>query len=387
LPAEPPAPPAHSAPEPTCEAVGRIADLLAASTRPLILVGRGATIPDGRPLIGELAERIGALIGTTLLAKDAFRGHRYNLGVVGGFASDAASTLLADVDCVLALGASLNDFTTADGTLFADVPVIHIDADRAVLGRNFSAALPVVADARSTVVSLLARLPERGADSKPFHRPAVIDALVGPLYRGLDESSDGELDVRVVVAILDELLPDDRVVVLDGGRFMAAPGRYVHVPGPDAFRLTADFGSIGVGLGVAMGAAVAGRGDPTVLFVGDGGLSAVLGDLATAAKENLALLVVVMNDSCWGQERTTARAKELPLEICDLADVDFAGVAAALGIEAATVRTVAELRKLAPRFAGRASPLLLDCKISRDIAAAQLRWPLDPMAAELPPLC
>ncbi len=133
---------------------------------------------------------------------------------------------------------------------------------------------------------------------------------------------------------LDRALPEDRVVVLDSGRFMTSPARFIRVPEPGCFRLTADAGSIAIGLGVALGAAIARPKAANVLFVGDGGLSMSMGDLETAARNAVRLIVVVMNDRAYGAEYVHLQADGLPPNYAALPEIDFAGVARALGIEA-----------------------------------------------------
>lgn len=380
----PPGEPAASA-LPAPPAAGELAELtgtIDGARRPLILAGRGATGADTANALRRLADRIGALLGTTLLAKDLFRGHALDLGVVGSFASDPAAGLLAEVDCVLAFGASLTPFTTGQRTLFAEAKVIQIDSDPAALGANFPIALGVLADARLTAERLLESLgpdertdgPDEQADSRRFDTAETLARLRRPLYDGPDESAPGELDPRIVASTLDRLLPAARSVVLDSGRFMTSPARFVRVQGPGYFRLTADAGSIAVGLGIALGAAVARPELANVLFIGDGGLSMSLGDLETAVRHSVGLIVVVMNDRAYGAEWVQLQADGLPTRYAALPQIDFAPVARALGIEAATVASIAELEALAPLLTGRSRPLLIDCRIRQDLTAARLQW-------------
>jgi acetolactate synthase-1/2/3 large subunit len=374
--AEPePEPALAVASEPSAAQIDEIVTLLRTRRRPLVLAGRGACDGDVSRRLERLAERTGALLGTTLVAKDLFRGHRLDLGVVGGFSSDPAYALLAEVDCVLAFGASLTPFTTAQQTLFGAAAVVQVDADPAQVGASFPVAIGVAADAGVTAERLLAALEPAQERERPQHDDATLGRLAAPAYSGSDDSREGELDPRIVAGTLDALLPADRTVVLDSGRFMTSPGRFVRVSGPDRFRLTAEAGSIAVGLGIALGAA-AGRPDgTTALFIGDGGLSMALGDLETAARHELPLVVVVMNDRAYGAERVHLEAGGLPVELADLPEIDFAAVARSLGLEAAPVRTVGELRAQAPALDRRGrGPLLLDCRIRTDLTATRLRW-------------
>jgi thiamine pyrophosphate-dependent acetolactate synthase large subunit-like protein len=99
-----------------------------------------------------------------------------------------------------------------------------------------------------------------------------------------------------------------------------------------------------------------------------------LPDLETAARHAIPLVVVVMNDHGYGAERVHLQADGITTELANFPVTDIAPAAAALGVEAETVRTVAELRALQPRLADRKAPILLDCKIRPDITAERLRW-------------
>lgn len=353
-------------PSPDSDAIDRAAQMLARSRRPLILVGRGALT--ARDDVLRLADRIGAVIGTTLLAKDVFRGHPRDLGVVGGFASDSAVELLADVDCVLALGAAMAPFTTAHGTLFKNATVVRVDRAHDMLD-TFRADVSLVCDARTAVTRLAAVAPpSSGWDAES------LASLAGPLYDGPNESLPDAMDPRVLAVVLHELLEPSRTIVLDSGRFMTSPGRFMRVTGPDHFRLTVDGGAIGAGLGVSLGVALARGDDHTVLFIGDGGLSMMLGDLETAVRHRAPLTIVVMNDACYGAERVVLENQGLPLDHAILPVVDFAAVAGSLGMRAYSVGDIAHIRQLAPEIVSSDGPLLLDCRISREITAARLRW-------------
>jgi acetolactate synthase-1/2/3 large subunit len=355
-PAAAPAPPVP--PAPTEAEIAGIAKLLAASRRPLILVGRGGADAATRALLAALADRVDARIGTTLPLRGLFSGHRRNLGVVGGFASDPAVDTLAEIDCVVAFGAGLNRFTTAERTLFTDASVVHVDTDHGALGRFLEVDVGVVGRADVVARRLLAAIPE------PLDRGAAAMSDLGqPTYLGPDESGADGLDPRVATVELAALLAAERAIVVDSGRFMGWPTRFVATPGPQEFRLTVEFGAIGAGLGVALGAAIARPNALTVLFAGDGGLSNLLGDLETVANCGVPLLVVVYNDSSYGAEFRVQRARGLDPALAGLRTVEFAAVAGALGLRAATVRDLGELRALADELRALDAPFLIDLRI------------------------
>jgi acetolactate synthase-1/2/3 large subunit len=141
------------------------------------------------------------------------------------------------------------------------------------------------------------------------------------------------------------------------------------VPGPGHFKMTSEFASIGLGFGTALGVAK-GRPDiPTVLVIGDGGLLMTMGELETVVREDIPLVIIVMNDCAYGAELHFLRMRSLPEAKSAFPDVDFAPVAAAFGFEARTIRTLEDLQAAAPLLRSPQGPVFLDCKLNADVAA------------------
>jgi thiamine pyrophosphate-dependent acetolactate synthase large subunit-like protein len=118
-----------------------------------------------------------------------------------------------------------------------------------------------------------------------------------------------------------------------------------------------------------MGVAAARPECPTVLFIGDGGLLMSMGELEVVIREDLPLVIIVMNDAAYGAEVHILQAQNLPVAKAQFADVDFAAIAAPLGYEVATVHSLDELRALAPTLAKPEGPILIDCKINSAVIA------------------
>ena len=343
--------------------------LLARSRRPLLLAGRGAHVAGARDALIRLADHIGAALATTAKGKDMFRGHPVDCGVVGSFSHSAGRRVIDQADCIVAFVAALNQRTTSMGAaLPAAAPLIQVDDVRANIGRWYPADVAVVADARIAAEQLLEALPARA--EKPLHDESIRRALAD-----FDLASDFEaaatprtMDPRLCAIELDRLLPKDRNVVYDAGNMLQA-FTYLSVPGPANVKLTSDFASVGMGFGTALGFAIGAAQRPTVLVMGDGGLLMTLGELETTVREGVPLVIVVMNDCAYGAELHFLKANDMPVATSTFPDVDFAPAAEAFGFQAATVRTLDELRKLAPLLAAPDGPIFLDCKINASVAA------------------
>src|SRR5690606_7195284 len=128
VPADAGQPPRQPAPADVVEAVAAV---LRASRRPLLVAGRGAVVSGAGPQLRRLAERLGGLLATTLVAKGYLDADPHCLGIAGSFADWRARRLMAEADCVLAVGASLNAYTLAEGQLFPQARLVQIDLDPA----------------------------------------------------------------------------------------------------------------------------------------------------------------------------------------------------------------------------------------------------------------
>ena len=343
--------------------------VLTKASRPLILAGLGAHRAGARNAIQTLAEKIGALLVTTARGKDLFCGNPYNLGIIGSFSHSIARRMAEQADCVLVFGASLNFLTTSFGTSLPRVPLIQVDAVRSNISRWLNADVALVGDARLVAEQLLAALPAR-SETKPFH-----DDATRRLISGFDPARDFQaantartLDPRTLAIELEELLPRDRHLVVDSGNFLSVVP-YLSVPDPGCFKMTADFASIGLGFGAALGIAKARPEKTTVLVIGDGGFLMTMGELETVVREDLPMVIVLMNDCAYGAELHFLRLRQQPVAKSVFPDVDFAPIAEGFGFEAATIRTLEDLHKVAPRLRKPDGPIFLDCKINADVAA------------------
>ncbi len=363
------APARPQAPRPAAVEAARV--LLEKSRRPLIIAGQGAFQAGARDALIALADHLGAALATTMKAKDMFRGHPMDCGIVGSFSHAGGRRVIEQADCVLAFGAGMNQRTTSKGTSIPkDAPLIHVDRSRGNIGRYTYADVAMVGDAKLAAQALLEALPARAPQQKEFHAPAFRQWLDG--WELADDFKPAHtprtVDTRSAGLALDQLLPPDRNVVYDAGNFLQVVP-YISVPDPSRYKQAGDFASIGMGFGVAMGFARANPERPTLFVVGDGAFLMTLGELETVARENIPLVIVVLNDRAYGAETHFLAMRDMPVGMSLFPDVDFAPIAEGFGFQAVTVRTMDELNALAPLLANPDGPILVDVKINGAIAA------------------
>jgi acetolactate synthase-1/2/3 large subunit len=354
----------------TPQSIAAAAAVLTNASRPLIVAGLGAHRAGAAKAIEALAEKIGALLLTTARGKDLFRGNPNNLGIIGSFSHSIARRMAEQADCVLVFGASLNFLTTSFGTSLPQVPLIQVDAVRTNIGRWFAADVGLVGDARIVAEQLIEALPQRSASAKPFHAEGTRK-LIGSFDPARDfqaANTARTLDPRTLALELDKILPQDRNIVVDGGNFLGVVP-YLSVPDPGCFKMIGDFASIGLGFGAALGVAKARPNKTTVLVIGDGAFLMTMGELETVVREDLPIVIVLMNDCAYGAELHFLRLRQQPVAKSMFPDVDFAPIAETFGFEAATIRTVADLHEVAAKLGKPEGPIFLDCKINADVAA------------------
>ncbi|PTT64623.1 thiamine pyrophosphate-binding protein [Arthrobacter sp. HMWF013] len=357
--------------------LGQVARLLAGAKRPLILAGRGAHLAGAGPELRELADRLGALTAGTALALNLLKGEGY-LGVAGGFGTDTAAGLMGEADVVLVAGASLSPFTMRFGHLLGpDSTVIQIDA--ALQPTHPRVDTFVSADVKSAAGQLLGMLdggaPDAGRVSA-WRAEARKRLAEGPGHEaGSAETVDGRLDPRSLAAALDAVLPERRTVVQDGGHFVGWAPMYWRIPRPqDLVMVGTAFQSIGLGLASAVGAARAVEdGRTLVLASGDGGFLMGLSDLESLIGAASSAIVVIYNDAAYGAEIHQYGSQGLTEKPMLIPEVDFSGVARALGAESAIIRSLADLSALTDWIdAGAKGTFVADCRITSSVRAPWL---------------
>jgi thiamine pyrophosphate-dependent acetolactate synthase large subunit-like protein len=356
---------------------GQIRALVAAITssrKPLILAGHGAVVAGAERVLIELADRIGALLATSLHAHGMFAGHDWNLGICGGFSAPPALELVPQSDLILAFGASLNPWTTKKGRLIAK-NVAQIDVSKDRLAAHGPVDFEIEGDAAVVATAILAALDaSNGAGSgHALWRSAEVAALIAcdnvhPQHD--DAAGDEYLDPRTFTRVIDEILPKDRVVVVDGGHFVGWATRYLSVPDERGWCIPIAFQSIGLGLASAIGAAVVQPHRLIVLAVGDGGFLMSVAELETAVRLKKRICIVVYNDSAYSAEVHQFAPRGFSTDIARFPTVDMADIARGAGADGIVARSLSDLDAVKRWVAGGApGTLVLDARINPDLVA------------------
>jgi thiamine pyrophosphate-dependent acetolactate synthase large subunit-like protein len=361
--------------QPDPKDVRQLAEAVARAKRPLVLAGRGAVLSDAEESLIALADRLGALLATSVCGHGLFADNPWSLGICGGFSSPAADELIGESDFILGFGVSFTQWTTKKGKLIAPgASVAQIDIEAPKLGYQRPVQHAVLGDAKSTAEALLSELGRPPSSDKSGRRNDRTRERIrsGDNHHSPypDESSALYIDPRTLSKAVDDILPKDRVVASDSGHFCGWVPRYLRVPNPKASCLSHSFQSVGLGLASAIGLAIANPGKLAVLGAGDGGFMMSIADLETAIRLGLRMCILIYNDSSYAAEVHYFRRQGYSIDLVQFPETDFAAIARGYGARAATVRTVADLDAVRV-WVGEGAPgvFLIDGKINPDLEA------------------
>jgi acetolactate synthase I/II/III large subunit len=353
------------------------ARLLAASCRPVVLLGRGAELSGAVEAAVEVGRRIGACFLTTVPAKGALAAARdpFDLGLGGTMAHPPARHLAGTADVVLVVGAALDAHNTFGGSFFGDARLIRVDIrPPAQMWHPAGEVIEITADAATAITRLAAELP---AGRRPGLRgPETAELLAGEPARratlAAAHPADG-LNPWAVIAAIDDAVSDRAHIVTGVGHFWYFAAPYLSARPGRTFHFGYGFGLIGQGLPLGIGGAVAGTATPganrqTVAIEGDGSFLMNPQELQSAVRFGADLLVIVLNNAAYGSEFHKLGIAGLdPAAGAFDRPADLVAVARALGADARRVGTMDELHAGLAAFAGSGGVRVLDIGIARSV--------------------
>jgi acetolactate synthase-1/2/3 large subunit len=359
---------------PDPEALERAADIIAKSRKPVIVAGRGARWSGAGDAILKLAERAGAIIATSLMAKTWLSEDPYHAGVSGLYATKTAIQLFEEADCVIGIGASLNRYTTEHGYLYPNARFVHIDAKpHVMMSGGKSADCYVQADARSGVEALEALLAKRSFKSSGYRTPEVKKRLTGHFEdRAEFLIEPGNVDPREVVNTLDEIVPET-ISLFTGSGSTAGFSNILFRRRRPVVLASHFFGCIGQMLPAAMGGVLALGNKPAMLVDGDASVMMHLAEFETMVRYGMPLLVVVMNNQALGSEYYKLDAHGMNAELSTIPTPDLGAVAKAFGGRGKVARSVEDVRDAATEWLKNPGPMMIDARIARSVITLPYR--------------
>lgn len=360
---------AGQAPALDARAVEDALSRLAKARRPVVLAGEGVRFGNAGPALASFAERADLPVVATMGGKPAvLSAHPNFCGIVGRYSSVEANRLLAQADCVVAVGSRLGGLATNGYTIPApSATIIQIDTDAEAFANPYFPAVRIHADAGAALGALAAAV-RPAADRAGWLDECRGNAAAWTARLSARMAADAGASTLTPFAVLGELqrYASEIALVADTGYMAAWTGVVFPIERYDGFFRAV--GSLGWALPATLGVQMA-RKEKAVCIIGDGGLGYHLADIETAVRYRLPVLVLVFNNSALAFEYHEQKYRwngNVVAQANDFTDVDYAAAARALGADGRRIRTVEELRKALAEGMASDRPCVLDIVIDKE---------------------
>lgn len=345
------------------EQLKRAAQALATAKTPVIVAGQGVMSSGAEAELLKLAETLDIPIVTSLNAKAAVPdAHPLAAGVTGYYSRICANKTVAEADLVFFVGTTANNMTTTNWTLpIPGTRVIQLDIAGEQIGRHFPTEVSLHGDAKASLAKLVTLVSSR-KNPEWVSRVAVLVSEWREEVRPMRESEATPIRPERICAEIGKALPDDGAVVVDTLQASIWAGSMIELRGPSQ-RFVRCAGSLGWGLPAAIGVKAALGDRPVVCITGDGGLYYHIGELETAARYGLNLVVVVNNNGAYaGEEEYWEPAfGTTPSDShWKFGDINFAKIAEAMGCGGVRITDPAELAPALKEAFKSKRPVLID---------------------------
>ncbi|MBQ8308217.1 MAG: biosynthetic-type acetolactate synthase large subunit [Clostridia bacterium] len=350
------------------ELIDEAVKMIGEATRPYIYVGGGAAgLGMGNEIV-DFANKIDAVIGCSFMGLSAVpqENERF-LGMQGMHGHYASSMSQNEADLILAIGVRFSDRATGNVAKFAkNTKIIQLDPDSAEVNKNVRVELGLVGDVEDSFKRIVAKC-ENKSNPAWIARVRELKAEEIAFEEEIAAANQAPLTPKQVFEIINaEKLPKT-VITTDVGQHQMWTAQYVRFDRPRRWVSSGGLGTMGFGLGAAMGAYVATK-DPTVLITGDGSFGMNLNELATAVTYKLPIVIVLLNNGVLGMVRqwqTLFFGKRYSNTVLDR-KTDFVKLAKAFGAEGYLAETPVEFKQAFQKAIKANGPVVIDVRIDKD---------------------
>lgn len=344
--------------------IDELIDLINKSDKPYILVGGGVISSGAAEEVTVLAHKINSPLANTIMARGAFSSYdELYTGMVGMHGTKTSNLGISECDLLIVIGARFSDRIIGNSSKFAvKSNIVHIDIDSSEIGKNVAVYKGIVGDAKEVLKKLNSKLTPKRHDEWIAHinklkerHPLKYDA--------------NKLTGQYVIEVLDRISPEDTIVVTEVGQHQMWTSQFYNFSKPRTFLTSGGLGTMGYGLGAAMGAKVAFPDRLVVNIAGDGCFRMNFNEIATAVRNNIPIVQVVINNHVLGMVRQWQDLYyEKRYSHTTLVDkVDFVKLAEAMGAKAYRITKLEEVVPVLTEAINQKEPVVVDCQIDSDI--------------------
>ncbi|MDY3920468.1 MAG: biosynthetic-type acetolactate synthase large subunit [Candidatus Limivivens sp.] len=343
--------------------VDKVLEMINHSKRPFVLVGGGAVISDASEELMEFVKKVHAPVADTLMGKGAYDGtDELYCGMLGMHGTKSSNFGVTECDLLITIGARFSDRVTGNTAKFAkNARVIQIDVDPAEINKNVKVDAWIIGDIKEVLKRLNTRIEDHNHDEWLAH----VHGLTEKYPLKYDESV---LTGPYVIEEIYRVTKGDAIIVTEVGQHQMWAAQYYKYKKPHTLLTSGGLGTMGYGLGAAIGAKT-GQPEKTVINVaGDGCFRMNMNEIATAARYNIPVIQVVINNHVLGMVRqwqTLFYGGRYSNTI--LRDgVDFVKLAEAMGAVGIRVTSREEVAPALEKAISLGRPVVIDCQIDQD---------------------
>lgn len=352
-------------PAPSKDKLDKALQLLQNSRRPLLYTGGGVIAAEASLELAEFAKRLQAPVSSSLMCQGGFDQHNpYYIGMLGMHGTKVSSQAIAECDLLVAVGTRFSDRVTCNTDLFArHCPILQIDIDPKEFAKNVHCEVELLGDVREILSLLNANLP-------PQEHTEWMDRVLGweAAYPLRQMESSGGVTPQLILQTLDELTQSSAVLTTEVGQHQMWAAQFYSYRHPRQLITSGGLGTMGFGLGAAIGAKLADPGKTVVNIAGDGSFHMNANELSTLAKYQIPVIELLFDNRVLGMVRQwqklfyDSRFSETDLN----KPTNYEALANAYGIEAMTIRWPQDVKPVLSRALALSRPVLVHCMIDPD---------------------
>jgi len=342
------------------------ADIIRKSKKPMIYMGGGVVSADAEKELLEFAEKIDCPVASSVMGLGGFpASHKLFMGTIGMHGGYETGKATDNCDLIIAVGARFSDRVAGDRDKFGqNAAIIQLDIDKAEINKNVKIDCCVLGDLKDTLKKLsetveeikhdewITQVEEWGKNSNVTETPKS-DIYAHPYH---------------IIESVRKLTSDDDIIVTDVGQHQMWVSQKYKFEKPRTWCTSGGLGTMGYGMGAAIGSAVANPDKRVVLFTGDGSFHMNLNELATVRSYNLPIVIVVLNNTVLGMVRQWQKLfyGRRFSQTDPHRKTDFAAVAEGFGIKGMVIHNDDEAEGILAKAFALNEPVVIDCKISPD---------------------
>ena len=349
--------------EPDAADIDRLVDMIKASEKPLVICGGGVVRGRAKAEMDEFIRRIDAPTAITMMGAGGIEGRNpLATGMIGMHGSQASNLACASCDLLIAIGCRFSDRVALNPNSFAkQAKIVQIDIDRAEINKNVKTDHHIVGDCKRVLAILNEKLPELK------HEDWTERILSLPRETVYEEGGE-TLTPKQVLSTIAELMPEDTIVATDVGQHQMWAIQHFHFDYPGQLLTSGGFGTMGFGLGAAIGGKVGNPDKAVIHITGDGSFRMNCNELATVEAYGIPVITFVFNNHTLGmvhQWQTLIYKKRYSETDLNRAP-DFIKLAEAYGLSGRRVNTVEQLREAIEEAKTCGHGFVIDCAIETD---------------------